>query len=233
MAAAGSVVAYNYMDATMYDGDSGIGDYWVDMGINGSHFTGSHHMLFEGNWGTSGQRRYAWQRGLSHLFSQLGHGAAVDFHRPFARQNSQRRLQDRVRMRDDGTVRLLFGPAGSIARRWADDARLLVCLCRQRARDFEVTTSANGWTYNGNLSTNDHIWMVGWNADAAHPTDTDPNLTASVGAFIFRHGNYDYVDGKIADWTSGYSQTLPNSFYLSSAPSSSAPEPPASIPGRG
>ena len=79
-----------------------------------------------------------------------------------------------------------------------------------------VTTSANGWTYNGNLSTNDHIWMLGWNAGAA--TQTDPNLTASIGAFIFRHGNYDYVDGKIVDWTSGYSQTLPNSFYLSSAP---------------
>ncbi len=60
--------------------------------------------------------------------------------------------------------------------------------------------------------------MLGWNGDAAHPAETDPNLTASVGPFIFRHGNYDYVDGKIADWTSGYSQTLPNSFYLSSEP---------------
>jgi hypothetical protein len=81
-----------------------------------------------------------------------------------------------------------------------------------------VTTSANGWTYNGNLSRNDQIWMLGWNSDAAHPTQTDPNLTAAIGPFIFRHGNYDYVDGRIADWTPGYSHTLPNSFYLSSAP---------------
>ncbi len=81
-----------------------------------------------------------------------------------------------------------------------------------------MTTTANGWTYNGNLSSNDHIWMVGWNADAAHTTLTDPNLTASIGPFIFRHGNYDYVNGKVADWTSGYSQTLPNSFYLPSTP---------------
>ena len=47
--------------------------------------------------------------------------------------------------------------------------------------------------------------MPGWNSDASHPTESDPNLTATIGPFIFHHGNYDYVDGKIADWTSGYS----------------------------
>jgi hypothetical protein len=46
----------------------------------------------------------------------------------------------------------------------------------------------------------------------------DPNLTASSGAYIYRHGNYDYVNGAIVDWTSGYSQTLPNSLYLTSQP---------------
>jgi hypothetical protein len=45
----------------------------------------------------------------------------------------------------------------------------------------------------------------------------DSNL--ANGAYIFRHGNYDYVDGSIVDWQSGYSQTLPNSLYLSSTPS--------------
>ena len=39
-------------------------------------------------------------------------------------------------------------------------------------------------------------------------------LTGATGSYIFRHGDYDYVNGSIADWTSGYSQTLPNSFYL-------------------
>ena len=48
---AGSVVSYNYQDDTMYDAESGIGDYWVDMGVNASHFSGPHHVLFEGNWG--------------------------------------------------------------------------------------------------------------------------------------------------------------------------------------
>ena len=48
---AGSVVAYNYQDDTMYDNMSGINDYWVDAGLNASHFSGPHHVLFEGNFG--------------------------------------------------------------------------------------------------------------------------------------------------------------------------------------
>ena len=48
---AGSVVSYSYMDDTMYDAKSGIGNSWVDMGVNASHYSGPHHVLFEGNWG--------------------------------------------------------------------------------------------------------------------------------------------------------------------------------------
>jgi hypothetical protein len=44
-AGAGSVVGYNYMD----DGHILSDPNWVEVGINGSHMVGSHHMLFEGN----------------------------------------------------------------------------------------------------------------------------------------------------------------------------------------
>ena len=47
---AGSVVSYSYVDDTMYDAESGIGDYWLDMGLNASHYSGPHHVLFEGDW---------------------------------------------------------------------------------------------------------------------------------------------------------------------------------------
>src|SRR5262249_832512 len=40
-------------DDTMYDSYSGIGDYWVDMEVNASHYSGPHHVLFEGNWGNN------------------------------------------------------------------------------------------------------------------------------------------------------------------------------------
>src|SRR6516225_8805918 len=42
---AGSVVAYNYMDDGYIDGQAG----WVEIGLNGSHMVGGHHILFEGN----------------------------------------------------------------------------------------------------------------------------------------------------------------------------------------
>ena len=42
---AGCVVAYNYAD----DGHIYTTPDWVEVGINGSHMVGSHHMLFEGN----------------------------------------------------------------------------------------------------------------------------------------------------------------------------------------
>ena len=53
-AANSSVIANNYVDETFYETTPGqIGDYWVDMGVNGSHYAGTHHWLFEGNWATN------------------------------------------------------------------------------------------------------------------------------------------------------------------------------------
>jgi hypothetical protein len=42
---AGSVVAYNYMDEGFINYNTG----WQEVGVNGSHMVGPHHMLFEGN----------------------------------------------------------------------------------------------------------------------------------------------------------------------------------------
>src|SRR6202035_4422843 len=44
---AGSVVAYNYADDS-WDFDT---PGWVEVGLNASHMAGSHHVLFEGNYG--------------------------------------------------------------------------------------------------------------------------------------------------------------------------------------
>ena len=43
---AGSVVAYNYSDEALNAGANGL----VETGLNASHWLGSHHVLFEGNW---------------------------------------------------------------------------------------------------------------------------------------------------------------------------------------
>ena len=44
-AGAGSVVAYNYTDNNL----AANAPAWVEVGINGSHMVGGHHILFEGN----------------------------------------------------------------------------------------------------------------------------------------------------------------------------------------
>lgn len=44
-AGAGSVVGYNYTEDGLIQSDQG----WQEVGINGSHMVGAHHMLFEGN----------------------------------------------------------------------------------------------------------------------------------------------------------------------------------------
>jgi hypothetical protein len=51
---AGSVVGYNYMD----DGWIYTSPTWPEIGINGSHMAGSHHMLFEGNYGFDADSDY-------------------------------------------------------------------------------------------------------------------------------------------------------------------------------
>ena len=58
---AGSVVAYNYMDDQFIGGDG----TWQEIGLNGSHATGSHEMLFEGNQ-------------VSNMDSDDTHGNAID-----------------------------------------------------------------------------------------------------------------------------------------------------------
>ena len=46
-AGAGSVVGYNYTD----EGFILTNQNWIEIGLNGSHMVGPHHMLFEGNYG--------------------------------------------------------------------------------------------------------------------------------------------------------------------------------------
>lgn len=49
-AATGAVIAYNYFDMSFYAASSAVGNYWNDMAANGSHYAGTHHFLFEGNY---------------------------------------------------------------------------------------------------------------------------------------------------------------------------------------
>jgi hypothetical protein len=207
-AANSSVVAYNYMDDTMYQAAS-IGDYWNDMDINGSHYAGTHHFLFEGNWG-------------SNCDGDETHGNSV--YHTFFRNDC---TGIRTTFIDPSINKTVNDAAGiGFAARGAPNPSAPLRAAGPMAFDYwyayvgnvlglaGVTTTANGWVYrNTNTKT---IWMSGWvGAEWPRP---DPNLNTNTKPFIFRHGNYDYVNASIADWTSGFSQTLPNSLYTTTKP---------------
>src|SRR5262249_38995109 len=83
---AGSVVGYNYMDMGFID----YAENWIEIGLNASHFVGSHHVLFEGNYGfnadsdnTHGASIYItylrnWLRGVRHSFVNPNTGHTVN-----------------------------------------------------------------------------------------------------------------------------------------------------------
>jgi hypothetical protein len=43
----------NYIDMTRYEADSGIGNFWIETGMGGSHYEDCHHVLFDGNWASN------------------------------------------------------------------------------------------------------------------------------------------------------------------------------------
>ncbi|HEY6910633.1 MAG TPA: hypothetical protein VI356_14745 [Myxococcales bacterium] len=207
---AGSVVSYNYVDDTMYDAQSGIGDYWVDMGVNASHYSGPHHVLFEGNWGdnldsdhTHGNSDYIT------IFRNQGTGLRTPFNDPSNGKavNDASGLGFAVGQPYPNAPAPLRAAGPTAYNYWFAFVGNVLGLAGQ-------TTAANGWSYEGDWNGK-RMFMLGWNDG---PGGQDPFLNGVSGSYIFRHGNYDYVGGAVK-WDPGTSNhTLPNSFYLPATP---------------
>jgi hypothetical protein len=213
-AGGGNVVAYNDQDDTMYDSDSGIGDYWVDMGLNGSHYSAAHHILFEGNWADNIDNDNTHGNQVYHVYFR---NWATALRTPFTDASNSKPVNDQTGIGwacgGGSCTPNAPGPLRGTGPMMHD---YWFAYVGNVMGTPGVSTAANGWTYDGSFAVNPAIWMLGWNSDASNPTKSDPNLSSA--AFLFRHGNYDTVNGSIADWQAGYSQTLPDSFYTSAAP---------------
>jgi len=209
---AGSVISYNYIDDTMYDAESGIGDWWLDMGINASHYSGPHHVLFEGNWGdnldndnTHGNSMYIT------FFRNLGSGLRTPFTDPSVGG-----------LVDDFTGKGYYCPSGlSSCEAWTPGPlraagpmgyNYWFAYVGNVLGTSGETTTAHGWTYSGDFTAS-RIFMLGWGAGGG---GQDPYLDGVKGSYIFINGNYDYLNNAVT-WQ-GSPVTLPNSFYLSSEP---------------
>jgi hypothetical protein len=232
----GNVVAANYVDDTFYQASS-IGNFWLDMGLNGSHYAGCHDMLFEGNWADNCDNDNTHGNDVFHTyFRNWCTGLRSNFNDPsLANPASSTYNAADAPVSDLNSISYAHGEAYPVTpgQRHAAGAMLTdywMAFVGNVLGEPGVTTNAAGWVYSnagaGEGQRDKSIWMTGWVGGGS----PDPYLVSTQGVpacngssppgcmYLFRHGNYDTVTNSIADYQTGYSTTLPPSFYAAAKP---------------
>lgn len=189
-AGAGSVFGYNYVDM----GYINTQGYWHEIGLNASHMVGSHHVLFEGNYGYNADNDQTHGNSVYHTYFR-NHLRGI--RAPFDNQAGGR---------IDDANRPDFGPkrcAGLMAYSY-----WMSFLGNVLGAEGKM----GGWVYETTFPGKSGIWMLGWDAYKPFPTDE------KVAATTIRHGNFDYVTKSVKWDPSLAARELPNSLYLSKRP---------------
>ncbi len=218
-----AVVAYNYVDKTFYQ-QASIGDWWQDLGLNGSHEAGTHHWLMEGNWADNCDGDETHGNAQYHTFFRNDcTGVRSVFTDPscafYACANGST-VNDASGTCNNGVLQgggtspcSRLRAAGPMAHNyWYAFIANVLGLAG-------TTTAANGWVYSStaNPPPNKAIWASGWTGSEWN-YQSDPHLNEVIDFWIFKNGNFDYVNNSVVDNASGYSQAFPDSLYLSSKP---------------
>lgn len=190
---AGSVVAYNYMDDGYINGQ----DRWIEVGVNGSHMVGSHHMLFEGNYSFNTDSDQTHGNAIYHTYFR---NYFSGYRKPFTGLDGK--------SVDDST-----GCCGPLR---AASAHAYAYWFSFLGNVLGTRGQMTGWVYDAiggrNRMPARGIWMLGW-MDIS-PQGYDPNVAATA----IRDGNFDYVTNKVAWAAADTAHTLPNSLYLPRKP---------------
>jgi hypothetical protein len=189
---AGSVVAYNYMDDGYISGQ----EYWQEIGVNGSHMVGSHHMLFEGNYGFNMDNDHNHGNAIYHtFFRNYGSGYRTRF------TSISGTVVDDINNLPGGNGPLRAAAASAYSYWMSFIANVL-----------GTSEHTNGWIYTSGIQSQPGIFLLGWD-------DITPYLTdAQVAATAIRHGNYDYLTNSVKWDPAIINQWLPNSLYLTQKP---------------
>ncbi len=215
-AANSTVVAHNYVDKTFYETGAGIGDYWNDMSLNGSHYAGTHHFLFEGNWANNCDGDETHGNAIYHTFFRNNCTGARS---AFVDPSNSLTVNDcaGIGYADPGNTPNSPYPlraAGPMAfNYWYAFAGNVLGFSGMQS------CAGGSFIYNGisgSTLTNRAMWISGWTG--SEWPGFDANLTGVSHTFIFRNGNYDYVNTGIVDFASGFSHAFPNSLYRSTTP---------------
>ncbi len=190
-AGAGSVVGYNYMD----DGYIAGQEAWLEIGVNGSHMVGSHHMLFEGN--------YAFN-----MDSDDTHGNSI-YHTFFRNYGSGYREQ--FKSIGDVVVDDIANLPGGNRPLRAAGAMAYSYWMSWFGNVLGTSGHVGGWLYDAKRGS-PGVWMLGWDSDSPYPTD--PNVAATA----IRDGNFDYFTNSVIWASLDTNHALPNSLYLTRKP---------------
>jgi hypothetical protein len=190
---AGSVFGYNYTDMGFIDYSQG----WIEIGLNGSHFVGSHHILFEGNYGVNGDSDNTHGSSIYNTyFRNWLRGIRQSFIDP---NNSQ--LVDDASQSGNGPRRAA-GPMSYSY--WMSFIGNVLGASGQMDR----------WTYEGTWTGGPAIWILGWG-----DTNADPQVTQlSFPGVIVRDGNWDWFTSSQKWHNTPAGFVIPNSLYLASVP---------------
>jgi len=193
-AGTGSVFGYNYVDNGYINTIEG----WIEVGLNASHMVGSHHVLFEGNYG------FNWDADHTHGNS-IYHTAFRNHLRcvrsPFINPRSGARVDDATQPRN-GPRRCVGATAYSYWMSFIGNV-------------LGAPGQMNGWTYDvtgPKGMTTPAIWLLGW--DDISPQPYDP-VTATT---TIREGNFDYLTETTQWELNTTNQALPDSLYLPKKP---------------
>jgi hypothetical protein len=183
---AGSVVGYNYMDMGYINYSGG----WIEVGLNASHMVGSHHVLFEGNYGFNADSDNTHGNSIYHTFFR-NHLRGI--RAPFDNQAGGR-IDDATQSRN-GPKRCAGLMAYSYWMSFVGNV-------------LGAPGQMDGWVYETTSGDKPGIWMLGW----------DKVTDAQVPASTLRHGNFDYVTNTVKWDPAITNHTLPNSLYLTQKP---------------
>jgi hypothetical protein len=225
-AGAGSVVGYNYGDDSWIDYNPG----WVEVGLNASHMTGSHHVLFEGNYShnfdsdyTHGNSIYLtafrnWFSGKRRDFADTGGGShgnssyLTAFRNWFSRQAA--RLRGTATAGGFGNIRTVGAMYGS---QWLSFVGNVLGRKGEMA-GWHYTVAAMSCDSSGNNCTginsnwgDPDIWKLGYDRWEARP---DPKVLDT----IIRDGNYDFLTNSQKWHNTPGGFAMPESLYLKAKP---------------
>ena len=190
----GSVVAYNYLD----DGRIGSNPGWQETGLGASHYVGSHHVLFEGNWAFNADNDKTHGNANTHTYFRNHLRGARTFYPADAAG-------------DHGPSRAGGATATTYYMSWVGNV-------------LGAPGAMSGWDYeNGRLGDGAAIWKFGWDDWSPYPVDPVVTQTAIRDGnfdYVTNQVHWHGLGGSGASngLVPPANSLLPSSMYLSGKP---------------